>query len=178
VPGKHDWALEFDGNDYVSVAAGDSLDATAITVVVWARVDVAAATRILVNRHWNNNDEGWLLYAEGNSFKFGHSDTPGPGRAEAVSSDITYTPGIWYHVAGLYDGTDHAIYVNGIEKKENATYGIRNSGEPILLGATRLPHGLRGFHLQGMIEDVLLYNRALSVEEIAWLYREPYAFYK
>ncbi len=79
--------------------------------------------------------------------------------------------GKWHHVTGVYDGRRVSLYIDG---KEDAALPIlaftriRASAGPLLIGAgAGSPR-----EWNGLIDDVRIYSRALSAEEIARLYED------
>jgi hypothetical protein len=80
---------------------------------------------------------------------------------------------VWYHIAGTYDGGAARIYVNGILENsvEKSGLVLPSTGGAIKIGqesAVEDPEGAEFFN--GLIDEVELYSRALSAEEIAALY--------
>jgi hypothetical protein len=83
--------------------------------------------------------------------------------------------GEWYHMAGTYDGKCGKIYVNGrLENTVPYTGTLRKDNANVLLNGGRLGsvngHG-NHFTTTGIIDDVRIYNRALTDVEINWLSR-------
>ena len=69
----------------------------------------------------------------------------------------------WMHVAATYDGTTMRMYVNGVE--ENSMAG------PLAIGAGAVDFAIGAHHdgtnrFAGMLDDVKVYNKALSPAEI------------
>jgi len=81
------------------------------------------------------------------------------------------TMGTWTHLAGVYDGAMVRLYVNGGEVDSQALTGaFASDTTPIILGgngndASGVPTEL----FPGRIDELMLYARALSAEEIAQL---------
>ena len=75
--------------------------------------------------------------------------------------------GSWYHFTGTYDGSTFRVYVNGEEKGSAAAEGsINAAGEnDLFLGV-----GERNRHFNGVIDEVMMWNRALSESEIKQLF--------
>ena len=69
----------------------------------------------------------------------------------------------WSDVAVTYDGVRLRLYVNGRQVSSRATTGtIQTPQNPLWIGGN-LPYGE---HFSGLIDEVRIYERALSVDEI------------
>ncbi|MGD1085612.1 MAG: LamG-like jellyroll fold domain-containing protein [Verrucomicrobiota bacterium] len=74
----------------------------------------------------------------------------------------------WYHVAAVWDGTNESAFINGVFDSSIPAPGTLIQGSnPVRIGGD--PIGDQQF-LDGKIDDVRIYNRALSSNEIAELY--------
>src|SRR3989344_4628219 len=165
--GKIGQALKFDGvNDYVNAGNGASLNITdAITLSAWVKIIGAQPTyaRIIA--------KSWVYYLQidtNNTAVLGFQDgQPWIGvLGSRVLSDNT-----WYHIVGTYDknggATNGRIYINGVlDNTLTSTQPIQTVGSSVLIGAHS--GGLPGFH--GLIDEVRVYNRALSAGGIKQLY--------
>ena len=83
-----------------------------------------------------------------------------------------HPPGAWYHVAGVYDGTDLIIYVNGVEEGRETIGSVvaYTTPDPLTIGnILHSNHGNAGV-FDGSIDEVDVFDRALSAEEIAAIY--------
>ena len=87
-----------------------------------------------------------------------------------VITDAAYDLDAWYHVAGTYDGTTLRIYVNGSLVKS----GAHSAGGVIGSTAGILYIGFGGSvfsnYFTGKIDDVRIYDKALSLSEIGEIY--------
>jgi Concanavalin A-like lectin/glucanases superfamily len=82
-------------------------------------------------------------------------------------SAATINTGTWYHVAATWDGTTLSLYANGALGSTATPGHIPNStsGRPLSIGSTAGSN-----YLNGTLDDVRVYNRALSAAEVAGLY--------
>lgn len=161
--GKTKNALSFDGSNYVTM--GNVLNLTAqITVSVWVNASSWAGNwPMIVAKDVNvayllmqNDDVGGSKMG----FRIGAAGAPNTANG---STDLNINQ--WYHVAGTYDGTTIKIYVNGILDGSQARAGsIPTSANALQIG------GYGGLVFTGKIDDVRIYNRALSAQEIYTLY--------
>ena len=75
--------------------------------------------------------------------------------------------GRWYHVAATYDGSMWRLYLNGLQDGLRSESGTLLSGSnPFYIGA----QGIGSFPFSGSVDDVHIYRRALSPQEIAAIY--------
>ena len=118
----------------------------------------------------------YYLAIDNTAFAVAHSyyPNPSPGLNQigfGVQSGTTtgtaggyITPGNWYHFVGTYDGTKIRAYINGSLIQETSLSGpMNNPNSPLNLG------GLSPYWI-GSLDDVRVYNRALTDTEVAQLY--------
>src|SRR5262249_37432306 len=76
----------------------------------------------------------------------------------------------WYHVAMTYDGSYLRLYVNGQATSYAAATGpITNSNEtPIIVASVN--YSLINWYFPGLIDEVSVYNRSVSLSEIQSTY--------
>ena len=77
----------------------------------------------------------------------------------------------WTHLASTYNGTQLAIWVNGVKVASRAISGTTcSNNEPLAVGAKNAPaKGLLEAFMDGNLDDVRIYSRALAASEIATL---------
>ena len=93
----------------------------------------------------------------------------GNGTSETTcdSTTTTYTTGTWYHVAFVYDDTNGTVYVNGSADGATAhTTGIFDNSMEFTIGA----QDSGGEHFDGLIDEVALFDRILTVAEVGSIY--------
>jgi hypothetical protein len=179
--GRAGQAFHFNGtNAYVEIPDSADLKPKNLTVEAWVKFDAqetpnanSPGLQIVVlklntrNPH-QGNFTGYSLCKNGNHFTF----CIGSAAGEQVMADSQTVPqvGVWYHLAGTYDGQDLKLYVNGAQD------GAAHAGFPLDIGTRPLFIGTSGEwfdgKLQGDVDGVTIYRRALSAHEIRSLYRE------
>ena len=157
-------AESFNGvNDYIDCGNDTSLNPTeAITIECWAKLDAAAMGENLYNPIIRRNNT-YLLRAEkgtsGINFDFfiyyGTDWEPG---AYSISH---FAFGVWHHVVGTYNRQHVKIYVNGKLKGSSARTGAMS-----LTGNNTVIGFWINKYFYGLIDEVRVYNRALSLEEV------------
>ncbi len=174
-----DYALDFDGDgDYVDCGNGPSLNITEqITVSVWIKKNGFEPEPIVSK--WDStsgdgNQRSWILGFSGTGngkIDFIASNNGHDSGAQTVLTTTVFSTGVWYHVAGTYDGTNLGIWVNGIlENTASLSPPIYSSNDKVGIGSV-LGTGIQTVGaFDGIIDDVHIYDRALSAEEV----EEPY----
>jgi hypothetical protein len=162
--GRFGGALSFDGvNDWVTVADANVLDlTTGMTIEAWVRpTAIGALWRSVVLKEQPNN----LIYALYAGDGVGRPAMDVFTTADIGFSGTTATPlNAWTHLAATYDGTTQRLYVNGTQVATRATTGsIRASTGALRIGGNS---SWNDEWFAGLIDEVRLYNRALSATEI------------
>ncbi len=168
VNGKHGKALSLDGtDDYVEIAHDDSLNiGGGHTIALWFKLDsVPAAAMCVVTK------DDWApgFWWDGATIRH-HTHDP-PGMLHYV--DAAWNPDTeWHHIAATYDGEAFGVYLDAEQIGSGVTAANlgRNplTDKPLLLGiylATE-EHGQWGAFFSGIIDDVAIFNTALTVADI------------
>lgn len=97
------------------------------------------------------------------------------GSGTVVPYAATPDRGQWFHVAGTYDGANARLYINGVlQATEAVTGNLTNSNNVFTIGrkwdSAVYPAGAGAFVFDGAIDDVRVYSRALSLDEVGRLY--------
>lgn len=166
--------LEFDGvNDYVEVPDSAGLDITStITLAAWIKPDAFRSWDPLISKGTATTPYAMQLWHDG-SLRFStnvSSPSGAIGGGEWISN-TKMTAGEWYHVAVTYDGTAVRFFINGVQDTNVVTTQLvfGTNDESLTLGGY-LP-GLEGDELfDGVMDDVRVYNTALSTAEIKALF--------
>ncbi len=171
VNGKHGKALQFDGeNDWVEIPHHESLTVdTNVTVMAWINVE----------RHSGPGGVNWQgIVSKGNSPRsysfYTHSPTQclhftvGPSGGFTGSTCDTQIPlNEWVHVAAHQEDGVHRYFINGENVSESSGKadlpGLSDTSN-VFIGTTAEGEGRR---LLGMIDEVRIWNRALTKDEIA-----------
>jgi hypothetical protein len=114
------------------------------------------------------DDEDDLVFhvCDGNDYDPCDDDYEG---YEADSDDDALERGEWSHVAGTFDGSDLKCYINGaVAGTEDASDLLFLCQDPGDLGIGKRPHSDND-EFVGTIDDVRIYDYALSIEEVRYL---------
>ena len=92
-----------------------------------------------------------------------------------AASNTSITDGQWRLVTGTYDGSTIRMYVDGqMETSTPYTAGYESNTAALQIGHYYYPYsGRHDVSLNGAIDDVRIYNRALSAAEVEALVPEP-----
>jgi len=95
--------------------------------------------------------------------------TSASGQLVRVDSTSPVTTNVWYHLAGVRGSNYIQLYFNGVlEAQANVNFPQDYGNWPLYFGTSGQSYYDR--KLNGVIDEVALYNRALSADEIAVLY--------
>ncbi|MFZ8829993.1 MAG: LamG domain-containing protein [Candidatus Aenigmatarchaeota archaeon] len=170
VDGKFGKALSFDGiDDYVIIGDVFGFEGNAtFSVVFWVfdRGFDGKWARLVSKEKIATPRQGWLVVraASENKYKL---ERWRDGVGDAVS--IYYTPNQWNFIAFTYNGSHMRGYLNGaLISISPSTLSLIPTGTPLTIG--KISDGAEFFN--GTIDELLIYNKALSEEEIKLLYQE------
>jgi hypothetical protein len=165
--------FNFDEGDSVRVADSDSLDVTSITIEAWVKPaeDLVAGsmTDAGIVHKWNPG--GYLLYMEN---MWGTSSLYLPhGNVYLRSGEhAEWKADVWYHLAVTYDENTGIgkSYVDGVLKSDVTEDGATRDPSPVegplQANDRELLVGKYNNTFTGIIDEVAIYNRALTAEEI------------
>ncbi len=161
--GKIGGAIDLQAAGYVDIPDEAAFDASKqITVACWVNIrNVPYAWAGIVTK----GDASWRLSTVDRGRKAHFSITDWQKTFMNGKKDIP--AGQWRHITAVYDGSQMRIYVDGLLDSALAwTGGILNNDQPVFIGENA---ELRGRYFDGLIDDVRIYDYALSDGEIAAL---------
>ena len=178
VPGKYGSCLSFDGTgDYVDVGNKDSLRITGdITLAAWVKWSVGATAGI-ISKGGNGETASYSLSRTGTPTIYFLQSENGAAWNTLIQSAALST-GVWYFVVGTNDLNIARLYIDGVQVGTDSSPASSpwDNTVNVTIGAEIKPSDSSiGRYWSGQIDNVMIYNRALSADEIQHLYREPFA---
>ena len=173
VDGKSGKALEFNGIDsYVDAGDSDDLEfseSESFSVEAWVYPNTAKYGFILEKGGSDNNVRYVLYYAvddEGKLFRFYRQKSDGHYLGRYGTNEMAHPERNWYHLVGVYDApTDTAkLYVNGVLYDTDSNYLWGDGYTDCNFQIGRWNGG--NYYFDGIIDEVYIYNYALSANEI------------
>jgi hypothetical protein len=144
-------------DDYVKIFASNSLQITdQITVEAW--INPRQATNFALFKETVSGNGDWWIILSGSWYCCTY------GGVGTVNSGVTAPLNQWIHVVLTYTSSSLNCYINGILKGSDTSPGklTGNSNPIIIAGYPSTPTTF----FNGIIDEVRIYNRALSAEEI------------
>ena len=186
--GNENGAYYFDGSSYIEVPNSDSLHnvTKAVTISAWVSATegylgggvtpdsgyISVVCKGYENRQYGlqiDNDNEWLFALKGSESN--------SSEIFMCGSSAGYSIGVWQHVALTWDGATVKTYVNGVLVGDKACGDeLTPNDESLYIGMDVGGVGLFGEtwsqieYLKGCLDDLRIYNRALSAAEVKALY--------
>lgn len=167
--GKFSNALSFNGaTTHVLLPASSLYDVQALTISAWTNAATYNQNALIFEKTTNGSyNTQYSCFISGNYIYFRTYN------ASAVGDDLyagspPFGPS-WNNIVCMYDGVKKYIYLNGIERA-SANYSQTLATNPAGIAAMGAVPIAAGYFYNGLMDDVRLYNRALSSSEIQQIY--------
>ncbi|MHC4084388.1 MAG: lamin tail domain-containing protein [Planctomycetota bacterium] len=159
--GRINGALSFDGaDDYVDVSPIAALAGDTFTVQAWILVDESAGpwNPILTQHGSPPNNDGYYFYVANGALTFYVVENPSFAQ---TTSPETLNTNQWYNVAATNDGSNLKLYIDGRFRHSVSSTGFTGVNDEAYIGCEiETP-----LYYHGLIDDVRIYNRAISESE-------------
>ncbi|MGH7926233.1 MAG: LamG-like jellyroll fold domain-containing protein, partial [Candidatus Binatia bacterium] len=163
--GKYSNALSFDGvNDFVSVADNATLDLSgAGTIEAWVKLDALGRWHSVIAKGNANSSAAHNYALEVTDSDRARCILGSGGSFRELDSTVSIVAGQFRHLACTWDGTTLSLYIDGT-LNASVAQGLTPAGNtsPLFIGQ----FGGNSDRLDGTIDEVRIYNRALSQAEI------------
>ena len=173
-------SLNFNGSSQLVTTTLTNTGSTAMTVACWVLFNSVASRSDFIHK-WEDNggsthNYGWLLSNIGTPLKltfYTSTNSAGTG-ATPVFSGLQPATNTWYHVVGVFNDGVQQIYTNGVlaaTVTPAIARAIYVSTNAVRFGGANTggANTYANFH-NGRLDDVRIYNRALSAAEVMQLY--------
>jgi len=154
-------ALNFNGtNNTVDLGMGITnalVGGNKVTVEAWVNAASVSAGGCIISNHQSSTQ--FLLGRSVSSYYF----FIGFGAFSVITPTNVVTPGTWQHVAGVYDGNEIRIYVDGILQ---GTTSVTSFNFPASATPTKMGSNAFGEYFDGSLDEVRVWNRALCADEL------------
>jgi hypothetical protein len=162
--GHEGGALSFDGVEaYVRAGSADPAtnDLTIAAWVLWRGPNSGPQIIVAKRDAWSPTDMRWeLSLSQAGRVVFGSADS-------LARFGCTLPTGTWVHVAAVLAGDSAAFYVNGAKAANGSAALGAGTRARLTIGGTGEQRERGSFN--GTIDDLQIYNRALTAVEIAAL---------
>jgi hypothetical protein len=172
VAGKIGQAFSFNGtNQYISQAATTSLNlGNAFSLAAWVYVTTPVNASIISKQFTTS-----VPYALGFGLASGSSTQMDFGFYDGaswrlVSQSGTFSSGQWVHVVGTWNGTTASLYINGVLNNSSTPGGTAVDNASAIYFGRRHDSFFGTQFFKGRIDDIHIYNRAISATEVATLF--------
>ena len=173
-------ALSFDGKDDHVDLGGLDVTGSAMTLTAWFRADAfktpacgSSDCRIISKADGSGEgDHHWMLspISKSGAVRLRFRLRTGGKTDTLIASSGNLSTGTWHHAAAVYDGSAMRLYLDGVEVGSRSKSGPLDTNGAVGAWIGGNPDGSR--YWDGAIDDVRIYDRALSASEIAALHAD------
>lgn len=164
--GKIGQAIRFDGvNDSAEMGTSNTFNFTTgdFSVAFWIKVEDAFYDTMPIIYRMENGISGWAISTNVDKPELLTSGNGG----SASNANTSLRRGVWEHVVVVRSGGTTYYYLNGASDGSGAVVSpASNAGDDLTFGTDDL-----GSYIAENLDDVRIYNRALSAAEAKQLYR-------
>jgi len=165
--GANSGAFDFDGsNDYIEIPPTTGFDLNTLTMSFWSNFENTSSVRYIFRGNLGQDS-----FQSSFEFTYRTSDGMkmiiGNGSGLAAASTTNISTNTDEHVAGTYDGSTIKVYINGtLEASTSTSITPEQDGDRLLIGT-----GENARYVDGRMDDVRIYNTALSGTQINQIYQ-------
>jgi hypothetical protein len=166
--GQFGQALSLDGveGSYVQATSNNTafdFGSGDFTVQVWANFRQSPGVDVLAEKFTSETGPGWSLYTAGSNDVQFYAD----GQVILDDPSANITPGAWNDFTVERSGSTFHLFIDGTDVADgNYSAALQGTSNPLLIGARNAEDG-RNFTVDGLMDDVGIWGRALSASEIA-----------
>jgi len=177
--GNENSAYSFDGNDWIEVSDNNSLHFTTneITVSVWFKKSSLTTGEVILQKQSGigSTQSGINLGFTANTLEIAGIVGAGAPLNLTISNSSEFINSEWHHFVYTFVNVTGSIFVDNLEIATSVVDGsfLGNNTENLIFGYG-LP--LNNWFYNGELDDIRIYNRVLTEEEITSLYNESLCY--
>jgi hypothetical protein len=172
VYGKIGPGMEFTTlNNTVSVSNNSVFKTIPLSISFWMNMNILPPVRgenerPMGKQHGSSPFASWYFDVASSNNKLSFATVTSGGSQGSAISDNSIQTDRWYHVVGVCDETLTVLYLDGVRHSTttSCTSMVDSDGGPDI-GSPN------GFEWVGLLDDIRIYNRALSADEVKCLYK-------
>lgn len=179
--GKFGSALDGDGtSNYIDCGDVPQVEGVSgLTVSIWTKIPGAsvAAVEMLIGKRGEGGDRTFYLYAnDSEDVHFGVYNSDATLATAIYTDGLLNVANIWKHIVGVWDGANVYVYVDTVVGgTAPALTGVTDSSiVNMAIGADNV-FGQNDWI--GTVDNVMIWNRALSVSERTQLFINPFIMF-
>jgi len=160
-PGMVGQAFSFDGtDDFVTFSESETGQLQQLTIELWVKLNTLRPDRI--QRFFTIDNEKAVLRSDYGRLHFYMRIA---GELRSISVENVLKAGVFHYVVGTYDGQVMRLYLDGVQVGSLKISGTVEYGEYISFSNPDIET------LDGLLDEVGIYNRALIASEIQEIYK-------
>jgi hypothetical protein len=171
-----DSAYSFNGSDNdIEIPYSADMEPSVFSISVWIKTTDNTARILGTYQGYGHCSHGYTLYLLGEpysgkvDFAVDRSASCGSDTSQVISDSIV-AGGEWHHVVAIFDSSlTLSLYVDGIPQSGSDSGAYVKTGLSLLLGRYRLSTDPT-YSFEGSLDDLRIYNRALTEPEIEQLF--------
>ncbi len=151
--------------DYVSVPNNAALNLSQFSVGAYVKTAAAGTYKSIIDKDATGTNQNYVLDINASNKALVSFQRNPPGVAPQAIGTTTITDGNWHYLMGTYDGANLKLYVDGVLESNVAVAATPLTGaNPLYIGSIN-----GSFKFNGSLDELNVWNRALSVTEITGL---------
>jgi Concanavalin A-like lectin/glucanases superfamily len=171
-------ALNGDSSQYATRPGDDAafnFGSSNFTIQVWVNFNAFGnSEQTLIEKFTGGGGPGWTLTTpsdgSGQFIEFA-ATTTNSSLDEVNTAQVSITPGTWNQIVVERNGNTVSIYLdNALLVSDSFTGSIIGSSNPLLIGGRYNSGGSRGAAVNGSLDEIAIWNRALSTSEVSSLW--------
>jgi hypothetical protein len=174
--GKIGNGYSFNGSsDYITTSSFDLTENSSFSISVWVKLNSITNRMIFVGAQDAPISNGGIYFGKpaGGGYEFRTYDGSSDGLYSTLG--LSWSTDTWYHVVGTCDGSGTGVYKfyrNGILIATSGTVEIDTGSDALAIGSLISSGTTPGLYTDGVIDEVGLWNRALTAQEVSDLYSQ------